>query len=133
MSLIVDASVAIKWFSDELGSSQAEALLQGGEPLFAPDFVLAEIGNGLVKKVRRQVLTHAQAMTAMETAETYFDGLTPTSELIPQAARLALDIGHPLYDCLYLALALRESMPMITTDAKLIEAAGRARVEARSL
>ncbi len=54
MSLIVDASVAIKWFSQEQGSPQAEALLEGSEQLLSPDFVLAEIASGLVKKVRLQ-------------------------------------------------------------------------------
>ncbi len=53
MSFVVDASVVIKWFIEENLSAEAEAILGHGEPLFAPDLLLAEIGNVLWKKVIR--------------------------------------------------------------------------------
>lgn len=103
MSLIVDASVAIKWFSDEQGSLQAELILDSSEQLVAPNFILAENASGLVKKLRLNLLSLSQTMTAIETAESFFDRLVPTHELIPQASRLAFELAHPVYDCFYLA------------------------------
>lgn len=50
MSLIVDASVAVKWFSEEEQSDLAETLLASMELLIAPDLVIAEIGNALWKR-----------------------------------------------------------------------------------
>lgn len=49
--------------------------------------------------------------------------VTPFAELLPAAERLSLDLRHPLPDCLYLALAVRENVPFITADRPLEEAA----------
>jgi hypothetical protein len=47
VSLVVDASVALKWFlSEELHASQALAVVQGGATLIAPDFLIAGVCNG---------------------------------------------------------------------------------------
>jgi predicted nucleic acid-binding protein len=39
-------------------------------------------------------------------------------QLMIAAARLADDLDHPVYDCLYLALALQEQRPVITADRR---------------
>jgi predicted nucleic acid-binding protein len=44
--------------------------------------------------------------------------LTPVSVLAADALRLALLIGHPIYDCLYLALSLQTKAPMVTADRR---------------
>ena len=44
------------------------------------------------------------------------DLLVPLEELVEDATRLALTLGHPVYDCLYLALAVREKTRLITAD-----------------
>lgn len=33
-------------------------------------------------------------------------------------ARLAADLDHPVYDCMYLALALQEQRPVVTGDRR---------------
>ena len=39
---------------------------------------------------------------------------------MPQlAARLAADADRPVYDCFYLALAIRTGYPVVTADARL--------------
>ena len=44
---------------------------------------------------------------------------TPGSmrRLAASSARLARDLGHPVYDCFYLALAIHENYPVVTADA----------------
>ena len=42
-------------------------------------------------------------------------------ELAASAARLAIDLEHPVYDCFYLALAVREQYPVVTADRRFYE------------
>ena len=49
----------------------------------------------------------------------------PTRHLLQAATRLALDLDHPAYDCLYVALAVDRGCPLVTADERL-----RQRVEA---
>ena len=41
LAVIVDASVAVKWFTVEVLHDEARALLTGAEPLLAPDILAA--------------------------------------------------------------------------------------------
>src|SRR5271165_5919516 len=52
MSLIVDASVAARWFVPVLAWPSAAAVLQEGRPLIAPELILAETANAFWKAVR---------------------------------------------------------------------------------
>lgn len=120
---VVDASVALKWMLPEPGSDQAITLQ--GLPLYAPDLLLAECGNVLWVNVRRERLTKSEA-------EDCFEGLSnapiiwsATGGLAAEATALALDLDHPVYDCVYLALALDIETPLVTADQKLISAARR--------
>ena len=133
MSLIVDASVAVKWFAAEEGSARAEALLEG-EELIAPDLIVAEVGNAMWKKFRKHWLTQAQVAASMEQLPKCFSRMIPTVDLAPRAMELALLQDHPIYDCFYLALAERERLPMVTADERLLAAARMlGTVEARPL
>ena len=49
--------------------------------------------------------------------------LCPSADLVAHATAIALKIGHPVYDCLYLACAEVERSPLITADGKLRDAA----------
>jgi predicted nucleic acid-binding protein len=133
MSLIVDASIAVKWVVEEPGSAAARALLSDGERLIAPDLVLAEIANAVRKKLSRGIISREQAVVAARTAERAFDELVPMRLLAFSAIELALDLNHPVYDCFYLSLAARERLPLVTADDRLRAAAQRANIEARPL
>ena len=52
MTLIVDASVAIKWFIDEPGSEVARRLWRDEPDLLAPDLLVPEVCNAAWRKVR---------------------------------------------------------------------------------
>ena len=56
MSIVIDASVAIKWiFSDE-ASTIADEILTSGEELLAPDLIYFEVGNVIWKRISRDLL-----------------------------------------------------------------------------
>ncbi|HEU0215775.1 MAG TPA: type II toxin-antitoxin system VapC family toxin, partial [Stellaceae bacterium] len=49
----------------------------------------------------------------------------PTSEYVEAAQALALELGHPVYDTLYLAVALAEHGVVVTADRPFVEAVAR--------
>jgi predicted nucleic acid-binding protein len=42
-------------------------------------------------------------------------------QLATSAGRLATDLGHPVYDCFYLALAVQEQLPVVTADRRFYD------------
>lgn len=125
MTLVVDASVALKWFVAEPDSPQAEALVASGEPLVAPVLVVAEVCNGLWRRWRRGELSAEHFDEAAPRIAEQFDTLAPVEALAARAAALARALDHPIYDCLYLALAERDGAALVTADARLLAAAAK--------
>ena len=121
---VVDASVAIKWVVREQDSGLACALLDDCR-LYAPDLLVAECSNILWKKARRGELSTEHGMLAAQLLEAADIEVLPTRHLLQAATRLALDLDHPAYDCLYVALAVGRGCPLVTADERL-----RQRVEA---
>jgi predicted nucleic acid-binding protein len=70
---------------------------------------------------------------AIESARIAFTELTPDLDLIGEASALLRSLRHPMYDCLYLALALRSAATLITADDKQFAAARKARIAAKLL
>ncbi len=56
ITLVIDASIAIKWVVEEDGTPQALAL-RGRTKLIAPELLVAECANILWKKVQRDELS----------------------------------------------------------------------------
>ena len=129
MNLVVDASIAIKWFLPESFSDQAGTLLTGGDVLFAPAFLLVECGNILWKKVRLGQMSRGDSHAALETLASGPLDYLPTTPLIEQAVDLTHAIDHPLYDCLYLAAAEAIDATLVTADRQLFERATRSSLE----
>lgn len=134
MTLVVDASVAVKWVLPEAGSERAIAMRTTDEDLIAPSLACAEIGSAIWRAVLRGDLSAAEARENLKVAVAHYQRIIPLEELADAAIALAIRLRHPIYDCFYLALAERERCPLITGDARLIEAAKAFRnVEVRAL
>lgn len=121
MTLVVDASVACKWFIAENDSTVAEALLASGEALAAPDLILAEVGNVLWKKLRSGEVDPDQARAAIDSMAGFFDSLVASASLAARSLEIARAVDHPIYDCFYLALAETLAAPLLTADARFLE------------
>jgi predicted nucleic acid-binding protein len=115
--LVIDASVAIKWIIDEPGSAAALNLRR--HRLWAPELLVAECANILWKKVRRNELNEREALLYARALERARVELEPMGRLLERATQLAILIGHPAYDCVYLALAERLSCDVVTADQRL--------------
>ncbi len=130
MSVVIDASVALKWVLDEPGSEAAAALLD--EELAAPEFWLLEAANALWRRARRHELTREQASARLVELSNAPVATSTTLEDFAIAFQWAGRLDHPVYDCLYLALALRENTHVVTADRRFHAAVQRSsEVEAR--
>ena len=121
MKIVVDASVAVKWVLDEPGSEAALALRD--QELIAPALWLAEAANALWRHARTGEIGDDEAIA-------YFSELlqAPVASIaiephVGAALKLATEIGHPVYDCIYLALALHHQTHVVTADRRFAAAA----------
>jgi predicted nucleic acid-binding protein len=121
MTWVVDASVAVKWFVEEVRSAPARAVLASGEPIIAPDLIVPEACNTAWKKVKRGDISRDQGEALMRALPLSFDRLAPTAPLSPRALELACAHDHPAYDCFYLALAESEAAVLVSDDERVIE------------
>jgi predicted nucleic acid-binding protein len=127
MPLVVDASVAFKWFVPEVGSEKALALLELDTDLIAPELLCVEVVNAMWARLRgrdnfRSVVTDAAAALPR-----MIDTLVPIGTLLPRALEMTIELNHPLYDCLYLALAEMSDDKLLTADQVFAEKCARSR------
>ena len=134
MTLVVDASIAVKWVLPEENSDRAAALRRPEESFVAPNLIAAEIGNAIWKRVMWQDFPLADGLSALDLAFAHFSRLMATEELAARATEIAVELKHPIYDCFYLALAERERCPLVTADKRLLTAVKKFKgVEVRAL
>jgi predicted nucleic acid-binding protein len=127
--IVLDASITTKWFSNEPDSAAVARLLEREDTFVAPDIILAETANALWKKQRAGDIEASgleEAITALLAADLV---LVRSAELLKEATILAADHGHPVYDCLYLALARREGATLATADKLLARLSRQANVK----
>lgn len=126
--VVVDSSVAIKWFVVEPHSAEAIPILDryqaGTLALLAPDLIFAEFGNIVWKKQTFQGLSASNAQSILGEFRALTLEITSTADLLADAYRLAVTHRRTVYDALYLALSVREQCPFLTADEKLANAVG---------
>ena len=116
---VVDASVAVKWLIDEPHSKQAARLLDDDLILAAPELIFAEVANALWAIALRGGIAAASIREALHILDDAPLVVPCTmKQLMPAAARLAIDLEHPVYDCMYLAMAIQEQRPVVTADRR---------------
>jgi predicted nucleic acid-binding protein len=125
MTAVVDASVAVKWVIPEVLSDRADALRGQADRLLAPDLLLVEATNTLWKKLTRREITAREAAHALDLLQSSALELRPSGPLLGRALTLARRLRHPVYDCLYVALAQVEGAILVTADRRLLAHAAR--------
>ncbi|MCK6477210.1 MAG: type II toxin-antitoxin system VapC family toxin [Phycisphaerales bacterium] len=119
---VVDASVLVKLIIPEPDSELAERAVGGLTHILAPDLVWAELASVVQKRHRGRMLTTAQARRLIAAIRLIPVQSTPCSAVFEAAFELAAATGCTLYDGMYLAVALERDVPLITADAKLVNA-----------
>lgn len=94
-AFVLDASAALRLVChDPMAASWAEQLQQASLAGLDPQLLLAD-------------------------ARDLVDQIDPDRHLQVEALALACHLDHPVYDCLYLALARREAAVLLTADQRL--------------
>jgi predicted nucleic acid-binding protein len=118
--LVIDASIAVKWVVEEDGTPEALAIRQKAR-LIAPDLLIAESANILWKKVQRRELVKQEALIAARLLQGADIELLPMRSLCETATRISIEVNHPAYDCLYLALAVEKQCRFVTADDRFLK------------
>ena len=128
--VVVDASVVAALIVDLPWSADAKEALAREPRLSVPSIFLAEVANAIWRNVRAGVLEPAQAVAALRSARGIVE-VEPEDALTEDALDMAIRYDHPVYDCLYVVLALRAGASLLTADRKLAALARRTLVPAR--
>jgi predicted nucleic acid-binding protein len=126
--LVLDASVAVKWFllSEEPWKTQALGLLTRYRAkefeLVVPDLFWAEFGNVLLKATRQGRCTAAEAEESLRRINALGIPTAPSAALLQRAFIIANQHGRSFYDSLYVALAVSLEATLITADERLANA-----------
>ncbi len=120
--LVIDASVLVKLFVNEIGSAEAHRVVKTAGELFAPDLLWAESGNILWKYARRGELTAEEVSGLLHDMLLMPIATIPSRRLVAPALEIAMATDRTVYDCLYLAAAVQTNGVMITADERLANA-----------
>ena len=124
MKYVLDSSVALPWVLPEKDSAKAIRLRDDARnavhDLLAPDIFPAEVFNALLKAERTKRINIGEAKTLYASVGADMPALHPYLPLMPRAGEIASRYRVALYDCLYIALAERESCEVITADQGII-------------
>jgi predicted nucleic acid-binding protein len=119
---VVDASVVAAAFFQEDHAGAAKAILASERGVHAPDLLYAEVANVIWKRHGRGEIDEAEAAEMMADVLRLPLQITASANLVEAALELALTTHRTVYDCLYLALAVRSKSLMYTGDRRLANA-----------
>jgi predicted nucleic acid-binding protein len=123
IDVVVDASVAVKWFVPEKHSTEAIRLLDAGFRRHIPILLHTEFGQTIWKKVYRQKeIEEADGRSILRGLMTTALEVHPVTPLVEPAFDIALATGRTVYDSIYLALAVALRCKLMTADEKLYNA-----------
>lgn len=122
--IVVDASLAVKWMLWETDSLQALDFLKNhGSELCAPELIFTEVAGAIVRRANQNKPIQADALRALRKwtiawSDHAVKNYRVTQRRLFTASSLALRLGHPLKDCLYLTLASELGCELATCDDK---------------
>jgi len=124
--LVLDASVAIKWYVPEVHTPGALRVLASTSTFHVPSFFSAECGNTIWKKVgQRKELSPDTGAAILDALFAFPRQIHDAESLTGLAFSIALGLTNPkltLYDFIYLALAVALDCPLVTADRPFYDA-----------
>ena len=128
-TLVIDASVAAKWFLPSKYEPHADiavGLLKryaaGDVRLVVPDLFWAELGNIFWKAVRQGRWQRSRAEEALRLAQARLFPTVSSNALLQDAFQISSSFDRTVYDSLYVALAIASKATLVTADERLANA-----------
>jgi predicted nucleic acid-binding protein len=113
--IVVDASIAVQWLVPEAGAELSASVL-GRADLIAPGLLMVEVANALRRKIMSGDIGKPEADDGFRLIAANVDLRLPSPSLVTRALAMALEMSHPIYDCIYLALAEAIAGRLLTRD-----------------
>jgi predicted nucleic acid-binding protein len=128
VKIVIDASIAAKWFLEEEHAAEALRLTEPAYDLLAPELLWVEVAAALRRRFRRgqmPLATFNETILDLLNVDVTPMAVTP---LVRRATRFAVLLDHGVYDCIYLALAAAEGCQLATADRRLHDKVERSKV-----
>lgn len=122
---VCDASLLVKLVITESDSEEATRLIETIR-VIVPEFVFIEIGNVLWTHIRRGDIEPQEASLLLDNLRDLDWEVATDVGFLARSLQIATAIDHPIYDCLYVAVAEHYNVPLITADKRFVMAARRA-------
>lgn len=119
LTWVMDASAVLRIITAHPDALVLQEPLAAASLVIAPELMLTEVSNALWKLQRAEVLGGIDPQDLLLEARELIDGVEPDRVLQAEALALACHLDHPVYDCLYLALARRKAARLLTADRQL--------------
>ena len=119
LAFVLDASAAVRLILADPAAADLAERVGGAALVLAPELMLTELANTLWRLQRADRLNDLDPQELLAEARELVDRLEPDRHLQAEALALACHLNHPVYDCLYLALARREAASLISSDRRL--------------
>ena len=121
--IVVDASLAVKWMLWEADTPDALAFLGSNRELAAPELLFVEVAGVIVRRGNEKKELRADALRVLEKwtiawSDHVVKNYRVTQRRLFTGSSLALRLGNPLKDCIYLALAMELRCELATCDAR---------------
>lgn len=118
--MVIDASVGVKLIVPEEDSAKAIEHVTAGDAI-VPTLFHVEVANAVWKKVRKGEVELAPILPFLAGLQELIETISE-APFISRATEIAVELGHPIYDCIYLALAETGEKQLLTADQRLLAA-----------
>jgi predicted nucleic acid-binding protein len=123
MNCVVDTNVVAYYLIGETDlADESRAFWHSADELLAPSSWEAELANVIWMSVRTRGIDEVAASVKLELAARLGIHSVPTRALWQGALARAVASDVPVYDTLFVELADREQVPLVTFDRKLLAA-----------
>lgn len=128
MTLVIDASVVIKWLlqdpereaNTDKATNLMKAVVTGDQPALQPAHWIVEVGAVLARESPASAVEDVTMLNALELPA------TDEPQVLAHGAELATELRQHLFDTFYHAVALEApDRVLITADARYLRAARR--------
>ena len=120
-SIVLDASVIVKWFTQEEGKEKAVRIrndfINNKIEIAVPDLIIYELSNALRFNPKFNQEDVKDAIESISTLD--IDIIVPLQNTIDKSITLSFEHNITIYDAFYVALASELGFDLVTADEKL--------------